>query len=65
VGHPGACLFRSFAKVSTVGEGDGSVAFGETPSVRAEHERDVGVSGLWQTEQSCQQDLARGRARGP
>jgi hypothetical protein len=56
-----ACLFGSFAKGGTVGEGDGAVAFGETPSVRAEHERDVGVSGLWQAEQSCQQDLARGR----
>jgi hypothetical protein len=63
VGHPGACLFRSFAKGGTVGKGDGAVAFGETPSVRAEHERNVGVSSLWQAEQSCQQDLARGRVR--
>ena len=39
------------------------MAFGETLSVRAEHERDVGVSGLRQAEQSCQQDLARGRVR--
>jgi hypothetical protein len=63
VGHPGACLFWSFAKDGTVGQGDGAVAFGETLSVRAEHERDVGVSGLCQAEQSCQQDLARGRVR--
>ena len=62
MGHPGACLFWSFAKDGTVGQGDGAVAFGETLSVRAEHERDVGVSGLCQAEQSCQQDLARGRA---
>ena len=39
------------------------MAFGETRSVRAEHERDVGVSGLWQAEQSCEQDLARRRVR--
>jgi hypothetical protein len=58
-----ARLFRSFAKGDTVGKGDGAVAFGETPSVRAQHERNVGVSGLRQAEQSCQQDLARGRVR--
>jgi hypothetical protein len=39
------------------------VALGEALTIRAEHERDVGVGGLRQAEESREQDLARRRVR--
>ena len=48
---------------AAVRERDGVVALGEAPTVRAQHERDVGVSGLRQAEEPREQDLARRRVR--
>src|SRR5215204_5084273 len=58
--HPGAYLVGSFAAVR---ECYGAVALGEALTIRAEHERDVGVGGLRQAEESREQDLARRRVR--
>src|SRR5215204_6420421 len=58
--HPRAYLVGSFAAVR---ECYGAVALGEALTIRAEHERDVGVGGLPQAEETREQDLARRRVR--
>src|SRR4051794_6537023 len=58
--HPGTDFVRSFTPIR---EGDGAMTLGQAPTVRAKHERDVGISGLPQAEQSPEQDLARSRVR--
>jgi hypothetical protein len=58
--HPGTDFVRSFTPVR---EGDGAMTLSQAPSVWTKHERDVGISGLPQAEQSPEQDLARSRVR--
>ena len=58
--HPRSYLLGPFAPVR---EPYGAVALGEAPTVRAEHERDVGEGGLPQAEEAREQDLARRRIR--
>src|SRR5215212_5008589 len=58
--HPGPYPDRSFLPVRQC---YGAVALGEALTVRAKHERDVGVGGLREAEESREQDLARRRVR--